>query len=55
MFKVYMNKSPGCRSNMFANKKDKHNYNTRQKIYLLVKKNNHEYVYWSFIYQGVNI
>ena len=40
---------------MFTSKKDIHNYNTWQKLHLRNKKSNHEYVYRSFIYQGVYI
>ena len=55
MHKIHLDISPECISNMFTTKKDIHNHNTRQKLHLHIRKCNHEYVYRSFIYQGVYI
>ena len=55
MHKIHLNKSSECISNMFTSRKEIHNHNTRQKLHLHIKRRNHEYVYRSFIYQGVYI
>ena len=55
MHKIYLKLSPKCIINMFTCNSEIHNHNTRQRYHLHIKKSNHEYVYRSFIYQGVYI
>ena len=55
MHKIYLEQSPSCISDLFNYNLNIHPHNTRHRHHMHLPRDEHEFIYETFVYQGTHI